>query len=109
MPHISLWIRYLGNQDRLSFACHSEPEPSDSFGLWSRIKSEGMPDAAKFDQPSQMPRCCELPPGSMPDPSALANLLDQWMHGDEAEQQETFAVLCRSLDEDRPEGYKLFS
>jgi hypothetical protein len=30
------------------------------------------------------------------------------MQGDEAEQQETFEVLRRSLDEDRPEGYKLF-
>jgi hypothetical protein len=31
------------------------------------------------------------------------------MHGDESEQRETFEVLRRSLDEDRPEGYKLFS
>jgi len=31
------------------------------------------------------------------------------MHGDESEQQETFEVLRRSLDEDRPEGYKRFS
>jgi hypothetical protein len=31
------------------------------------------------------------------------------MHGDETEQRETFEVLCRSLDEDRPEGYKLLS
>jgi len=31
------------------------------------------------------------------------------MDGDETEQRETFAVLRRSLDEDRPEGYKLFS
>jgi len=30
------------------------------------------------------------------------------MQGDEVEQQETFEVLGRSLDEDRPEGYKLF-
>jgi hypothetical protein len=44
-----------------------------------------------------------------PDPSALARLLDEWMHGDETEQRETFEVLRRSLDEDRPEGYKLFS
>jgi hypothetical protein len=36
-------------------------------------------------------------------------LLDEWMHGDASEQQETFEVLRRSLDEDRPEGYKLFS
>jgi hypothetical protein len=31
------------------------------------------------------------------------------MHGDETEQRETFEVLRSSLDEDRPEGYKLFS
>jgi hypothetical protein len=31
------------------------------------------------------------------------------MDGDATEQQETFEVLRRSLDEDRPEGYKLFS
>jgi hypothetical protein len=28
--------------------------------------------------------------------------------GDEAEQRETFETLRRSLDEDRPNGYKLF-
>jgi hypothetical protein len=68
-----------------------------------------MPDAAKFDQSSRMPRHQGASRGSKPDPSALARLLDEWMHGDETEQQETFEVLCRSLDEDRPEGYKLFS
>jgi hypothetical protein len=31
------------------------------------------------------------------------------MHGDETEQRETFEALRRSLDEDRLEGYKLFS
>jgi hypothetical protein len=31
------------------------------------------------------------------------------MHGDEMEQRDTFEVLRRSLDEDRPEGYKLLS
>jgi hypothetical protein len=31
------------------------------------------------------------------------------MQGDETEQRETFESLRRSLDEDRPEGYKLFS
>jgi hypothetical protein len=30
------------------------------------------------------------------------------MQGDAAEQQETFEVLRRSLDQDRPVGYKLF-
>ena len=67
-----------------------------------------MPDTTKHDQPSPMPRHQESPCSTKPDPSALAGLLDEWMHGDEAEQQETFEVLRRSLDEDRPEGYKLF-
>ena len=31
------------------------------------------------------------------DPSALAKLLDEWMHGDEAEQRETFEVLRASF------------
>jgi hypothetical protein len=31
------------------------------------------------------------------------------MQGDATEQRETFEVLRRSLDEHRPEGYKLFS
>jgi len=44
-----------------------------------------------------------------PDAAALAKLLDEWMQGDEMEQRETFEVLRRSLDEGRPEGYKLFS
>ena len=56
-----------------------------------------------------MPRHREPPCNSKRDPSALARLLDEWMHGDASEQQETFEVLRRSLDEDRPEGYKLFS
>jgi hypothetical protein len=43
------------------------------------------------------------------DPSALKALFDEWMQGDETEQRETFEVLRRSLDEDRPAGYKLFS
>ena len=47
--------------------------------------------------------------GSKPDPSALTTLFDEWMHGDEAEQQETFKVLRGFLDENRPEGYKFFS
>ena len=77
--------------------------------LWSKIKSEGMPDTTKHGQSIQVPRHQEPPSSSKPDPSALARLLDEWMHGDETEQQETFEVLRRSLDEDRPEGYKLFS
>jgi hypothetical protein len=35
-------------------------------------------------------------------------LLDEWMDGDETEQRETFSYLRRSLDEQRPDGYKLF-
>ena len=68
-----------------------------------------MPDTTKHEQPFQMPRRRESPCSSKGDPSALARLLDEWMHGDASEQQETFEVLRRSLDEDRPEGYKLFS
>jgi hypothetical protein len=68
-----------------------------------------MPDTAKHGQPFQMPLHQESPCSSKPDASALARLLDEWMQGDETEQQETFEVLRRSLDEDRPEGYKLFS
>jgi len=44
-----------------------------------------------------------------PDPSALARLFEMWMQGDEAERRETFEVLRRSPDEDRPAGYRLFS
>jgi hypothetical protein len=68
-----------------------------------------MPDTTKHDQPFEGPRLQEALCPSKPDPTGLARLLDEWMHGDEAEQRETFAVLRRSLDEDRPEGYKLFS
>jgi len=68
-----------------------------------------MPDTTKDDQPLQLPRHQGPQSPSKPDPSALAKLLDEWMHGDETEQRETFEVLRRSLDEDRPEGYKLFS
>ena len=68
-----------------------------------------MPDTTKHEQPFQMPRRRESVCSPKRDPSALARLLDEWMHGDASEQQETFEVLRRSLDEDRPEGYKLFS
>jgi hypothetical protein len=47
-------------------------------------------------------------PTRKPDPAAVARLLAEWMRGDEAEQRETFELLRRALDEDRPEGYKLF-
>ncbi|MGD0773642.1 MAG: hypothetical protein ABSC05_12540 [Candidatus Solibacter sp.] len=44
-----------------------------------------------------------------PAPTALAKLLDEWMQEDGTDQRETFEFLRRALDEDRPEGYKLFS
>jgi hypothetical protein len=47
-------------------------------------------------------------PARKPDPAAVAQLLDDWMRGDETEQRETFEFLRRALDEDRDEGYKLF-
>jgi hypothetical protein len=43
------------------------------------------------------------------DPAALERLLEEWMQGDPVEQRETFEALKRSLEEDRPAGYKLFS
>jgi len=67
-----------------------------------------MRDANKHDQPYRVPRQQEHAYSRKLNPSALAKLLDEWMHGDETDQQETFEVLRRSLDEDRPDGYKLF-
>ena len=68
-----------------------------------------MQDAAKHEQPSQIPGPQEREQLRKPDPSALARLLDEWMQGDEAEQRETFEFIRRALDEDRPTGRKLFS
>jgi hypothetical protein len=82
----------------------STPQP-----VWNRIRSERMPDTTKYDRPLQVPGHEEFPCRSKTDPPALARLLDEWMHGDETEQRETFEFLRRSLDEDRPDGYKLFS
>ena len=43
------------------------------------------------------------------DPSGLLALLDTWeKNGDPEEQRETLEFLIRALDENRPEGYKLF-
>lgn len=42
------------------------------------------------------------------DVSVLSNLLKQWREGDEVEQRETGEFLIKALDEDRPEGAKLF-
>jgi hypothetical protein len=67
-----------------------------------------MPDATKHDQPVQLPPHRESPRIPDRDPSALARLLDEWMLGDRTEQQDTFEVLRRSLDEHRREGCKLF-
>ena len=44
-----------------------------------------------------------------PDPQLILAVLEEFMQGDEAEQRETFELLKRSIDENRPEGYKLFS
>jgi hypothetical protein len=68
-----------------------------------------MPDPNKHGQTHRIPGRRESVCPPRPDRSALAKLLDEWMQGDEKEQRETFEVLRRSLDEDRPEGYKLFS
>ena len=69
-----------------------------------------MPETtAKHDRPSPFPRHEASARLRKPDPVALAKLLDHWMDGDETEQRETFEVLRRGLDEDRPEGYKLCS
>lgn len=68
-----------------------------------------MPDTNNRSESSQASRTPVFLRASKPGPSALAALLDEWMQGDEAEQRETFELLRRSLDEDRPDGYKLFA
>jgi hypothetical protein len=65
-----------------------------------------MPDTSKYDRSDRARAEREI---RHAEPSGLAKLLDEWMQGDEAEQRETFETLRRSLDEDRPAGYKLFS
>ena len=77
--------------------------------MWSRIKAEGMPEISKHERPYRIPRQPEPVCTAKPAAAALARLLDEWMRGDEREQRETFEVLFRSLDADRPDGYKLFS
>jgi len=67
-----------------------------------------MPDTSKRDQPRRVPAQPEHLPAQRADPSALARLFEEWMHGDEKEQRDTFEVLRCSLDEDRPAGYRLF-
>jgi hypothetical protein len=68
-----------------------------------------MPRTNKHDPSLRIPRQQEPVCPQKLDASALARLLDEWMLGDETEQRETFECLRRSLDEDRPQGYKLFS
>lgn len=66
-----------------------------------------MRDTSKYEKqpPGHQPRELGRPHH---DPAVLARLLDEWMQGDETEQRETFEILRRRLDEDRPMGYKLF-
>ena len=66
-----------------------------------------MQDTNKDNLPTRIPP--QEPIRPRPDPTALEKLLEGWMQDDAAEQSETFEVLRRSLDEDRPAGYKLFS
>ncbi len=73
------------------------------------MRTEGMPDPTKHDRSLRIPQQHESVRPQKPDPLALARLLDEWMQGDETEQRETYEVLRRSLDADRPDGYKLFS
>jgi hypothetical protein len=68
-----------------------------------------MPETDKHGPQTRIPRQAELARASKPGPSALGALLNEWMRGDAAEQRDTFETLRRSLDEDRPDGCKLFS
>jgi hypothetical protein len=68
-----------------------------------------MPETSKRDMSVRAPAEQEVLCTRTTDPSALAKLFDEWMHGDEAEQRDTFEFLRNALDEDRPAGYKLFS
>ena len=43
-----------------------------------------------------------------PDPQYVTAVLDEWMQGDADEHRETFELLKRSLDDDRPDNCKLF-
>jgi hypothetical protein len=67
-----------------------------------------MPDTNKHDPSLRIPQQRESVCPQKLDAPSLVKLLDEWMLGDETEQRETFDCLRRSLDEDRPEGYKLF-
>ena len=67
-----------------------------------------MPEASKRDCPHPHHETQENLRIRSVDISALAALLNQWMHGDAAEQRDTFENLRRLLNENRPAGYKLF-
>ena len=43
-----------------------------------------------------------------PDPLVILRLLNEWMQGEEQEQKDTFQFLRQALDENRPQGAKLF-
>jgi hypothetical protein len=68
-----------------------------------------MPETNKRGPQNRIPRQPDFMRAPKPDHSALGDLLNEWMRGDATEQRETFEALRRSLDEDRPDGYKLFS
>ena len=68
-----------------------------------------MPNTNKHGEPSRVSARQESVYPQKPAPTALAKLLDEWMREDDTDQRETFEFLRRALDEDRPEGYKLFS
>ena len=68
-----------------------------------------MPDTNKHGELSRGSAREEFVYSGKPAPMALAKLLDEWMQGDDTDQRATFEILRRALDEDRPEGYKLFS
>lgn len=57
----------------------------------------------------QLAELAGLNPIQRKDPSGLLALLDSWeKEGDAEEQKETLEYLIQALDENRPEGYKLF-
>ena len=67
-----------------------------------------MPTTTNFDANRTLPQPGR-PIRNLPDPAALAQLLEAWMHEDETEQRATFQFLRHALDEERPAGFKLFA
>ena len=68
-----------------------------------------MPNTNKHGEPSRVSARHESMYPQKPSPAALKKLLDEWMQEEDTDQRETFEFLRHALDEDRPEGYKLFS